>query len=66
MKQSHKTLILWLLIILVFIAFYKFFQVPGQETRKSHLRRHGGGGQEGRQGHHDQGRRLRGPLQGQR
>jgi cell division protease FtsH len=33
-KQSHKTLILWLLIILVFIAFYKFFQVPGQETRE--------------------------------
>ena len=25
-KQSHKTLVLWLLIILVFVAFYRFFQ----------------------------------------
>src|SRR5207248_1350656 len=30
-KQSHKTLVLWLLIILVFVAFYNFFTPREQE-----------------------------------
>jgi Zn-dependent protease len=32
MTQGFKTFILWLLIILVFIALYKFFQVPRESA----------------------------------
>ena len=33
-KQSHKTLLLWVVLILMFVAFYQFFAQRGREPNR--------------------------------
>ena len=34
MKQSHKTILLWVLLILMFVSIYNLFTTQGKEAEK--------------------------------
>src|SRR5215208_5206921 len=34
LRQSHKTILLWVVLILMFVAFYQFFAQHGREAKK--------------------------------
>ena len=67
LRQSHKTILLWLLLILMFVSIYQLFTGPLEGRRRENRVRlvHAGGPEQPRrhQEGHDQGRALVGRIQ---